>query len=220
MGVRSGNGCSLIGWGVALPPTEVKNAEFESLLDTSDDWIVERSGIRTRHMATGPFVSPSSSDTPETAPGTTATLAVEAARRACDSAGIVPEEVSLLILCTTTPDQSVPATSAAVAGALGITGGAMDLNAACSGFTYGLVTAAALISAGAGKIMVIGAETLTRIVNWQDRTNAFLFGDGAGAVLLHPVAGPGSLLSWNLGVDGSDVDECQHNQDIGGCQHL
>jgi len=82
----------------------------------------------------------------------------------------------------------------------------MDLNAACAGFTYGLVTAAALISSGVGRVLVIGAETLTRITNWEDRTNAFLFGDGAAAVVLEPVDGHGSLLGWNLGVDGSLIE--------------
>ena len=188
--------------GAALPPTVVTNSDLESLFDTSDKWIVERSGIRTRHVATGPFVSPPNQNTQPSGPGTTAELAFESARRACDSAGVSPSEISLLILCTTTPDESVPATSSSVAGALGILGGAMDLNAACAGFTYGLVTAAALIAAGAGKILVIGAETLTRITNWEDRSNSFLFGDG-GAVVLEPVNDRGSLLGWNLGVDGS-----------------
>jgi 3-oxoacyl-[acyl-carrier-protein] synthase-3 len=196
-------GCSIIGWGSALPPTLVKNADLRSLLDTSENWIVDRSGISTRYAATGPFVSPTMPSTVASGCGTTATLALESARRACDSAGVSPEEISLLILCTTTPDQSVPATSSAVAGALGIGGGAMDLNAACAGFTYGMVTAAGLISAGAGRILVIGADTMTRITNWKDRTSAFLFGDGAGAVVLEPVDGRGSLLGWNLGVDGS-----------------
>jgi 3-oxoacyl-[acyl-carrier-protein] synthase-3 len=91
----------------------------------------------------------------------------------------------------------------------------MDLNAACAGFTYGLVTAAALISAGAGRILVIGAETLSRITNWEDRTNAFLFGDGAGAVVLEPVDGSGSLLGWNLGVDGSLVELLYANHGFG-----
>ena len=207
-------GCSLVGWGAALPPTLVKNTDLESLFETSSDWIVERSGIRTRHVATGPFVSPTRTPTASES-GTTATLALESARRACDSAGLSPSEISLLILCTTTPDQSVPATSAAVAGALGISGGAMDLNAACAGFTYGLVTAAALISAGTGRVLVIGAETLTRITELGDRTNAFLFGDGAGAIVLEPVKGPGSLLGWNLGVDGSLVELLYANHGSG-----
>ena len=202
----SGRGCALTGWGAAYPPTEVTNAQFQLLFDTSDQWIRERSGIRTRHMATGPFVSQDSRTALAMEYGTTAQLAVESARRALDTAGLMPKEIDLLILCTTTPDQTVPATSACVAGTLGISGGAMDLNAACAGFTYGLVTAAALVAAGGGKALVIGAETLTRIINWDDRSNAFLFGDGAGAVVLEAVDGRDSLLGWNLGVDGSLVD--------------
>ncbi len=112
----------------------------------------------------------------------------------------------MLVLCTTTPDQLLPATSAAVAAALGIGGGAMDVNAACAGFTYGLVTAAGLLATGAEKVLLIGAETMTRITNWEDRTSAFLFGDGAGAVVLERVEGPGSLLGWDVGVDGSLVE--------------
>ena len=199
----SERGCVLTGWGTALPPTVVANVQFEALFDTSDEWIRERSGIRTRHTATGPFVSATPHAVPMAGCGTTTTLAVEAAQRALDGAGVLPEEISLLVLCTTTPDQAVPATSSGVAGILGIRGGAMDINAACAGFTYGLVTAAALISAGSEKALVIGAETLTRIVNWEDHTSAFLFGDGAGAVVLESVDGSGSLLGWNLGVDGS-----------------
>jgi 3-oxoacyl-[acyl-carrier-protein] synthase-3 len=208
-------GCALIGWGSALPSTVVTNADLESLFETSDDWIRSRSGIRTRRAAAGPFVSPHSRVPPISGCGTTATLAIEAARRALDSAGISANEIDLLILCTTTPDQTVPATSSAVAGALGIRGGAMDVNAACAGFTYGLVTGAALISSGIGTTLVVGAETLTRITNWEDRTNAFLFGDGAGAVVLSPVDGDGSLLGWNLGVDGTLVELLYANHGSG-----
>lgn len=196
-------GCTLTGWGAALPSTVVTNAHLESLLDTSDDWILERSGIATRHAATGPFVPLDAHALPTGGHGTTAMLAVEAGRRALDSAGVLADEIGLVILCTTTPDQALPATSSAVAGTLGIGGGAMDINAACAGFTYGLVTAAALISAGAGKVLLIGADTMTRITNWDDRSTAFLFGDGAGAVVLEPVSGRGSLLGWSLGVNGS-----------------
>jgi 3-oxoacyl-[acyl-carrier-protein] synthase-3 len=198
-------GCVITGWGAAFPPTVVTNADLETIFDTSDDWIFERSGIRTRRSATGPFVKavPSS---PVHGLGTTGTLAVEAGSQALEAAGVSPHEVGALLLCTTTPDLAVPATSSSVAGAIGITGGAMDLNAACAGFTYGLITAAALMSAGVGPVLVVGAETLSRLTNWSDRTNAFLFGDGAGAVVLEPVAGRGSLLGWDLGVDGSLVE--------------
>jgi 3-oxoacyl-[acyl-carrier-protein] synthase-3 len=198
----STGGCTITGWGAAVPPTVVTNEDLKSIFETTDEWIVERSGIRTRHAATGPFVeSVPAFDAREL--GTTATLAVESGRRALDTAGVSPQDIGALILCTSTPDMAIPATSAAVAGALGITGGAMDLNAACAGFTYGLITAAALTSAGVGPILLIGAETLTRVTNWNDRTNAFLFGDGAGAVVLEPVEGQGSLLGFHVGVDGT-----------------
>src|ERR1700677_4745427 len=98
-----------------------------------------------------------------------------------------------------------PPPSSAVAGALGISRGAIDLNAGCAGFTYGLVAAAGLLLAGVDKVLLIGAETMTRVTNWEDRTNAFLFGDGAGAVVLEAVSGPGALLGWDAGVDGTLV---------------
>ena len=188
-----------------MPPTVVTNEDLKSIFETTDEWIFDRSGIRSRHAATGPFVA----DAPALEVGelgTTATLAVASGHRALELAGVRPEDIDALILCTSSPDLAIPATSSAVAGALGITGGAMDLNAACAGFTYGLITAAALVSSGAGPVLLIGAETLTRVTNWSDRTNAFLFGDGAGAVVLEPVEGPGSLLGWHFGVDGSLVE--------------
>lgn len=199
-------GVSLTGWGRALPERVVTNADIATLFETSDEWIFERSGIRSRRAATGPFVDPQPPlEPPESGLGTTGTLAVEAGRQALEKAGVGPAEISLVILCTTTPDQLIPANSASVAAALGIGGGAMDLNAACAGFTYGLVTASGLISAGAERVLLIGAETLSRATNWSDRTNAFLFGDGAGAVVVEAVPGPGSLLGWDLGVDGNLV---------------
>ena len=200
-------GCAISGWGTALPERVVTNADIATLFDTSDEWIRERSGIRSRHTASGPFVAEQPPHHPHRGLGTTAALAVEAGRKAIESAGISANDIGLLILCTTTPDQSVPATSAAVSAALGIGGGAMDVNAACAGFTYGLVTAAGFIAAaGLDRVLLIGAETLSRVTNWSDRTNAFLFGDGAGAVVVEAVPGEGSLLGWDLGVDGTLVD--------------
>jgi 3-oxoacyl-[acyl-carrier-protein] synthase III len=202
----SERGCVITGWGGALPSTVVTNSDLESILDTSDAWIVERSGVRTRRAATGPFVSPTPPLHPPGGLGTTAALAIEAGHRALESAGARPDEIGLVLLCTTSPDQLMPATSSVVAGALGITGGAVDLNAACAGFTYGLVTAAGMLSTGAQKVLLIGAETMSRVISWENRTNAFLFGDGAGALVLESVRGPGSLLGWDMGVDGSLVD--------------
>jgi 3-oxoacyl-[acyl-carrier-protein] synthase-3 len=198
-------GAAITAWGSAVPPLVVTNDDIGTLFDTSDEWIVERSGIRSRRAATGPFVADQPPHHPPDGLGTTAQLAVEAGRVALDRGGVVPSEVGLLLLCTTTPDQLIPASSAAASAALGIGGGAMDLNAACAGFTYGLVTAAGLVAAGMQRVLLIGSETLTRATNWSDRTNAFLFGDGAGAVIVEAVPGEGSLLGWDLGVDGTQV---------------
>jgi 3-oxoacyl-[acyl-carrier-protein] synthase-3 len=198
-------GAAITGWGTALPERVVTNQDIMSIFDTTDEWIVERSGIHTRHAATGPFVAEQPPHHPPDGFGTTAALAAEAGRKALDRAGVRPADISVLLLCTTTPDQLIPATSAAASAALGVGGGAMDLNAACAGFTYGLVTATGLIAAGAERVLLVGAETLTRATNWSDRTNAFLFGDGAGAVVVEAVPGEGSLLGWDLGVDGTLV---------------
>jgi 3-oxoacyl-[acyl-carrier-protein] synthase-3 len=205
--LEAGRGAAITGWGSALPSTVVTNADITTLFDTSDEWIVERSGIRRRHHASGPFVADTDPDRSQPADGigSTATLAIEAGRRALEQAGLNGADIGLLVLCTTSPDQAVPATSAAVSSALGVGGGAMDLNAACAGFTYGLVTATGMIGAGVDRVLLIGAETLTRVTNFADRTNAFLFGDGAGAVVVEAVPGPGCLLGWDLGVDGSLV---------------
>jgi 3-oxoacyl-[acyl-carrier-protein] synthase-3 len=199
-------GCVIAGWGTALPPTVVSNHEIASLIDTNNEWIVERSGIRSRRAAAGPFAPLPAPARPSGGAGTTATLAVEAGRRAIESAGTTGEQINLLVLCTSSPDQAMPATSSSVAHQLGIGGGAMDLNAACAGFVYGLVTAAALVSSGVGTVLLIGAETMTRLTNWEDRSSAFLFGDGAGAVVLKAVPGPGALLGCDLGADGSLVE--------------
>jgi len=196
-------GAAITGWGTALPERVVTNEDIGTLFETSDEWIVERSGIRTRRVASGPFVAVQPSHHPEDGLGSTAKLAVEAGRQAIERAGVRAQDIGLLLLCTTTPDQLIPASSAAASAALGIGGGAMDLNAACAGFTYGLVTAAGLVAAGMERVLLIGAETLTRATNWTDRTNAFLFGDGAGAVVIEAVPGDGALLGWDLGVDGT-----------------
>jgi 3-oxoacyl-[acyl-carrier-protein] synthase III len=198
-------GAVISGWGTALPERVVTNEDLATLFETNDAWIVERSGIHARRAATGPFVATPESSPREDGLGTTASLAVEAGRQALDRAGVGADDIGLLLLCTTTPDQLIPASSAAASAALGIGGGAMDLNAACAGFTYGLVTAAGLVAAGMERVLLIGAETLTRATDWDDRTNAFLFGDGAGAVVVEAVAGEGALLGWDLGVDGTLV---------------
>lgn len=203
--IQSGRtrGSAITGWGTALPQQVVTNQDIMTLFDTSEEWIKERSGIVERRAMTGPFVKVQPPLSPPGGVGTTGSLAVEAGRQALDRAGLSGADIDLLILCTTTADQATPATSAGASAALEIAGGAMDLNAACAGFTYGLVTASSLIGSGIDKVLLVGSETLTRMTNWSDRSNAFLFGDGAGAVVMEAVPGAGGLLGWNLGVDGS-----------------
>ncbi len=179
-------GTRIVGWGTALPDKIVTNHDLEKTLDTSDEWIVERSGIRERRIGES-----------------TADLAIAAGRNALEQSGFDPASIDLMILATTTPDQTVPATSAHVHEALGLGGGAFDLNAACSGFVYGLVAANAMLGAGSKRILLIGSETLSRITDWSDRNTAVLFGDGAGALVLENVPTEGQLLAWDLGLDGT-----------------
>jgi 3-oxoacyl-[acyl-carrier-protein] synthase-3 len=179
-------GIVIRGWGSALPEKVVTNADFASRLDTSDEWIVERTGIRERRFG-----------------GSTGTLAVEAGQQAIDQAGILPETIGVVLLATSTPDQVMPATSAYVQGALGCGGGALDVNAACSGFVYAFVVGAGLCEIGTPRVLAIGSDVMSRITDPDDRGTAILFGDGAGAVVLQRVDGPGNLLGWDLGADGS-----------------
>ena len=179
-------GITVRGSGISVPDKVVTNADLSATLDTSDEWIRERTGIKERRVG-----------------GVTSQLAIEAGRRAIEDAGLQPSDIDVVLLATTTPDALVPATSATVQAGIGIPGGAFDLNAACSGFVYGLVTAAGLAAVGSGRVLLVGAEALSRIVDWDDRTMAVLVGDGAGAVVVEPVDGPGDLISWNLGADGT-----------------
>lgn len=187
-------GARIIGVGDAVPDRVVRNADFEAYLDTSDAWITERTGIRERRFG-----------------GTTSGLAVTAAQRALEDAGLSAGDIDFLILSTTTPDQTVPATSAEVSFQLGIAGGAMDLNAACAGYVYALVVARGMLGVGAHRILVIGSDTLSRITDQQDRSTAVLFADGAGAVVME-AADQDDLLGWDLGVDGSarPILYCDH----------
>jgi 3-oxoacyl-[acyl-carrier-protein] synthase-3 len=183
----SARGAVITGWGTALPPKMLTNSQLADLgLDTSDEWIIERTGIRTRHVG-----------------GTTAGLSAEAGRVALGMSGLEPSQIDALVLATTTPDRTVPATSATVQDELGLACGAFDINAACSGFTYAVVAAHGLIAMGAERVLVIGTDTLARITDWDDRNTAVLFGDGSGAVVLEAVDGGGQLLSWDLQADGS-----------------
>jgi 3-oxoacyl-[acyl-carrier-protein] synthase-3 len=179
-------GIAIRSWGIAVPDKVVTNADLSARLDTSDEWISERTGIRERHVG-----------------GTTSGLAIEAGRQALERAGLGPADISALVLATTTPDAIVPGTSATVQNGLGIAGGAFDLNAACSGFVYGLIVCSGLVAAGSGRLLLIGADTLSRITDQDDRSIVVLVGDGAGAVVIEPVEGPGNLLSWNWSADGS-----------------
>jgi 3-oxoacyl-[acyl-carrier-protein] synthase-3 len=180
------SGAVITGWGIGLPDKIVTNDDLSATLDTSDAWITERTGIKQRHIG-----------------GTTSDLAVMAGRQALERAGRRPDEIDLLVLATTTPDAVVPGTSATVQAALGLGGGAFDLNAACSGFVYALVVAHGMVLAGARRVLVVGSDTLSGITDWDDRTLAVIVGDGAGAVVLEATDGPGQLLSWDLGADGA-----------------
>jgi 3-oxoacyl-[acyl-carrier-protein] synthase-3 len=182
---------SIAGWGTAVPDQRLTNADLERRVDTSDAWIIERTGIRERRVA---------------APDeTTASLAIEAGTAAIKQAGITPEDVDLLIVATATPEQPIPHTGAFVGEGLGLRCGSFDLGAGCAGFVYELVTGAALLTAGhMDHVLVVGAETLSRVVDPADRGTCILFGDGAAAMLLEksPDDAPG-LLAWDLGCDGS-----------------
>lgn len=184
----------ITGLGIYVPEWVLTNSELERLVDTSDEWIIERTGIRQRRIA---------------APGeSTSDLAVRAAREALDAAGLPAEEVELIIVATITPDMLFPATACLVQDHLGAKqAAAFDLEAGCSGFVYGLAVAAQFINAGCYRnVLVIGADTLSRVTNWKDRTTCVLFGDGAGAALLQPVEPPRGILSVYLRADGSGGD--------------
>jgi len=181
----------IAGWGAAVPAGRLTNADLEARVDTSDQWIVERTGIRERRYA---------------AEGeTTATLAIEAGANAIKNAGLTPDAIDLLIVATTTPEQPIPHTGAFVGDGLGLRCGSFDINVGCAGFIYELVTGAALLQAGnLGHVLVIGCETLSRIVDPRDRGTCIIFGDGAAAVVLAPTTDDGAgILGWDLGCDGS-----------------
>jgi 3-oxoacyl-[acyl-carrier-protein] synthase-3 len=195
------SGSRLLGTGSALPRRIVTNAELASRVDTSDEWITARTGIRQRHIAGEGE--------------TTATLAIAAARAALVDAGVDASSIGLIVLATATPDNTFPATATRVQAALGCTGGiAFDVAAVCSGFLYALGVADSLLKTGmARRALVIGAETFSRILDWEDRTTCVLFGDGAGAVVLEaPTAAaagdpqaPG-IIATRLHADGTCHD--------------
>ena len=194
-------GAKIIGWGTALPEKVVTNDDLSKTMDTSDEWILERTGIERRHIG-----------------GSTASLSIESGRKAIEMAGIDPLSIDALVLSTTTPDRTVPATSAAVQHGLGLRCGAFDVNAACSGFVYALITGHGLIAMGMRRILVIGTDTLSRITDWTDRNTAILFADGSGAAVIEATTGPGQLLGWDFDADGS-LEELLYAE-IGGTLHM
>jgi 3-oxoacyl-[acyl-carrier-protein] synthase-3 len=200
----SATGVLVAGWGHALPVRRVTNDDLAQTLDTSDEWIVDRTGIRERRVSG--------------AGESTAPLALSASRAALDRAGLAAADVDVVVVATSTPERLIPATAAIVAAELGITAGAFDLNAACAGFVYGLTTTAALIGQGMARTaLVVGADTLTRFTDPDDRATAVLFGDAAGALVLAgtgtstPAApGPGpappGLVACDLVGDPGGID--------------
>lgn len=180
----------ILGTGSALPKKRVSNDELAQRVDTSDEWIVARTGIRFRHIAGEGE--------------TTATLGAQAARHALEAAGIPADTVDLIILATATPDQTFPASATKIQALLGINDCvAFDVAAVCSGFLYALSVADSMIRTGAARrAIVIGAETFSRILDWEDRTTCVLFGDGAGAVVLEGQEGETGILSTKLHADG------------------
>ncbi|MBJ7504176.1 MAG: ketoacyl-ACP synthase III [Ilumatobacteraceae bacterium] len=179
-------GGRIIGWGTALPDKVVTNDDLAAMVDTSDEWITERTGIKRRHIG-----------------GSTASLSIASGHKALSMAKVDPASIDCLVLSTTTPDRTVPATSATVQNALGLRCGAFDVNAACSGFVYAYVVAHGLLAIGAKRVLVIGTDTLSRITDWNDRGTAILFADGSGACIVDATPDAGQLLGWDLDADGS-----------------
>ncbi|TRD03895.1 ketoacyl-ACP synthase III [Mesorhizobium sp. WSM4303] len=188
------------GTGAALPRRIMKNADFEGMVETSDEWIAQRTGIRQRHVAADDE--------------TTASLGEAAARAALDSAGLTPADIDIIVLATSTPNNTFPATAVEIQNRLGMHHGfAFDMQAVCSGFVYGVTTADLYIRGGLAKrVLVIGAETFSRILDWSDRSTCVLFGDGAGALVLEADEGTGGIadrgvLAMSLRSDGAHKDK-------------
>ncbi|HWI60305.1 MAG TPA: beta-ketoacyl-ACP synthase III [Symbiobacteriaceae bacterium] len=195
----------ITGVGMAVPERVVTNADLEKMVDTSDEWIVTRTGIRQRHIS---------------APGeATSDFAVKAARNAMKMAGVTPEDIDLIIVGTVTPDHVFPSTACIVQDALGCTrAAAFDMSAACPGWLYGVVMAQQTIASGMYNCaLVIGAEMLSKLVDWEDRNTCVLFGDAAGAAVLQPVSEGRGILASVLGSEGAGA--CHLQLPAGGSRH-
>ena len=189
----------ITGWATNLPDRVLTNDDLAQMVDTSDEWITARTGIKTRHID-----------------GKVTEMSAAAARDAMKMADVSPDQIDLLLLATTSPDQQIPASASVIQDNLGLSCGAFDLNAACSGFVYGLVTAMQFIQGGMKRILVIGSDSLSSITNWEDRGTCILFGDGAGAVIVEDSAEEPSLLGWDLmsNGDAADLLYCEHGDNI------
>ncbi len=185
---------AILGLGVHIPTRILTNDDLAKLVDTTDEWIVQRTGIRTRHIAE-----------PDQA---ASDLAIPASLAALSEAGVAPADLDLIICATTTPDMIFPATACLVQDSIGATrAGAFDLLAACSSFVYGVISAEQLIRSGVARhVLVVGSEVLTKLVDWNDRATCVLIGDGAGAVVMGPSRDGGGVLSSVVGADGSAGD--------------
>ena len=189
-------------WGMGryVPDNVVTNAELEKRMDTSDEWIRTRTGIEERRIA-GDDIN-------------TSHMAIKAAEKAIAHAGIQPEEIDLIITATVTPDHGFPSVSCMIQHEIGaVNAAAMDISAACAGFMYGIITGKQFIETGTYKhVLVIGAEKLSKVVNWDDRNTAVLFGDGAGAAVLGPVSEGRGILSFELGADGRGLQHLYQDE--------
>lgn len=184
-------GVGLLGIGKYVPPNIVTNADLEKRMDTSDEWIRTRTGIEQRHIA--------EEDT------STSDMAYEAALDALENSGVTAEQLGLIVVATVTPDYAFPSVAAMIQEKLGAkNAAAMDVSAACAGFMYGVITAQQFVASGAYEyVLVVGVEKLSKILDWEDRNTAVLFGDGAGATVLGKVSEGRGILSFELGADGS-----------------
>jgi 3-oxoacyl-[acyl-carrier-protein] synthase-3 len=191
----AGRPVAIAGLGIHAPEKVLTNQDLERMVETSDQWIRERTGIKRRHIAE---------------PGTTTfSLAVEAAREALAASAVRPEELDMILVATSTPDGPFPSVACRVQGELGVPGAcAMDLLAACTGFVYALSAAEAYVSSGrADTVLVIGAEVLSRLVDWKDRGTSVIFADGAAAAVLRPAQRGAGFVAWCLGSDGRGYDQ-------------